>query len=327
MGIRGLPDELDENLCRTVRETFDRHGIRLAAVSATFNAIHPDRALRQQEIRVVPSGSSRVPCPGNQRCNALHRHSRPEAICGGGIPTMARPRLGADLLDTLDALVPAAEDQGVVLGIEPEQANVIDSAVKARRLLDEVKSKQLRIILDGANLFDPHDLERHGGRSCSRHLTFWGRTSRWFMPRTSPATRAEKDQAAGTGKLDWPTYFRLMKGCGFDGPLLLHNLKPSQVATSIQFICREAAPWYPRTETFGGRRVNQFFLHDGIRFRYQATGSGLPVVFCHGLGGDLEASEELLASPRATGSSSGTAAATVAQNRWGRWRTDVCVDG
>jgi sugar phosphate isomerase/epimerase len=58
----------------------------------------------------------------------------------------------------------------------------------------------------------------------------------------------KKDQAAGTGKLDWPAYFRLMKGCGFDGPLLLHNLKPSQVATSIQFVCREAAPWYPELE-------------------------------------------------------------------------------
>ena len=43
--------------------------------------------------------------------------------------------------------------------------------------------------------------------------------------------------------------------------------------------------------------MNQFFSHDGIRFRYQASESGLPVVFGHGLGGDLEASQELLGDP------------------------------
>ena len=48
IGVRGLPDELGDDLCATVHEAFRRRGVRLAAVSGTFNTIHPDRAARQQ---------------------------------------------------------------------------------------------------------------------------------------------------------------------------------------------------------------------------------------------------------------------------------------
>lgn len=30
-----------------------------------------------------------------------------------------------------------------------------------------------------------------------------------------------------------------------------------------------------------------FFIHDGIQFHYQDTGSGLPFIFQHGLGADV----------------------------------------
>jgi pimeloyl-ACP methyl ester carboxylesterase len=43
--------------------------------------------------------------------------------------------------------------------------------------------------------------------------------------------------------------------------------------------------------------MNQFFVHDSIRFRYQTIGQGPPVVLCHGLGGDLEGPQELVGVP------------------------------
>ena len=36
------------------------------------------------------------------------------------------------------------------------------------------------------------------------------------------------------------------------------------------------------------------FAHDGVRFNYETAGDGLPVVFCHGLGGDLDQPKELI---------------------------------
>jgi sugar phosphate isomerase/epimerase len=63
--------------------------------------------------------------------------------------------------------------------------------------------------------------------------------------------RTKKQQAAGTGALDWPCYLHLMHKSGFDGPLILHNLEPAQVKTSLEFVRRQAAAWYPEVGNRG----------------------------------------------------------------------------
>ena len=53
-----------------------------------------------------------------------------------------------------------AEEYDVVLALEPEVANVIDSAQKARRLLDEMQSPYLKVCMDGANIFHKGELPK-----------------------------------------------------------------------------------------------------------------------------------------------------------------------
>ena len=53
-----------------------------------------------------------------------------------------------------------ADEHRVTLGVEPEVSNVVDSARKARRLLDEMQSPRLKIIMDVANLFHAGYLKR-----------------------------------------------------------------------------------------------------------------------------------------------------------------------
>lgn len=242
-GVAGLPDKVDEDLCVAVRGAFERRGLGMVTVSGTFNAIHPDPITRKQGIH----GVQRL----IQACDALD--TRMVTLCTG---TRDRNNMWqyhldnikreawADLLRTLDAILPVAEDHGVMLGIEPDQGNVVDSAIKARMLLDEVKSKQLRIVLDGANLFHPDALSDMTV-VLEEAFDLLGPDIEIVHAKDIGGDNARKGQAAGTGMLDWPTYFRLMKNSGFDGPLLLHNLKPSQVATSVQFVREQAAPWYP----------------------------------------------------------------------------------
>ena len=43
---------------------------------------------------------------------------------------------------------------GIKLGIEPELANVVDTAPRARALIDTLQSPALAIVLDPANLFE-----------------------------------------------------------------------------------------------------------------------------------------------------------------------------
>jgi sugar phosphate isomerase/epimerase len=48
----------------------------------------------------------------------------------------------------------------VVMAFEPEMSNVVDSARKARRLLDEIGSPHLKVTIDPANLFHAGELPR-----------------------------------------------------------------------------------------------------------------------------------------------------------------------
>jgi len=59
------------------------------------------------------------------------------------------------MADCIGQALQIAEACDVTLAFEPEVANVIDSARKGRRLLDEMRSPRLKVVMDAANLF-PH---------------------------------------------------------------------------------------------------------------------------------------------------------------------------
>jgi sugar phosphate isomerase/epimerase len=53
-----------------------------------------------------------------------------------------------------------ARQVNVVLAFEPEMSNVVDSARKARRLLDEIGPPHLKVTIDPANIFHAGELPR-----------------------------------------------------------------------------------------------------------------------------------------------------------------------
>jgi sugar phosphate isomerase/epimerase len=51
----------------------------------------------------------------------------------------------------LSALI-AAEKNNLILAFEPESENIVNSATRARKLLNELRHPRLRIVIDPANL-------------------------------------------------------------------------------------------------------------------------------------------------------------------------------
>jgi len=98
--------------------------------------------------------------------------------------------------------------------------------------------------MDGANLFWPERLERMA-ETLDEAFTLLGPHLEMVHAKDITGREGKTEQAAGTGALDWPRYFRWMKESGFDGPVMLHNLAPDRVPASLAFIRRQAAPWYP----------------------------------------------------------------------------------
>ena len=64
------------------------------------------------------------------------------------------PDAWSDLCTAMEQALTIADEYDLMLGIEPELANVVNSAYKASRLIKEMASPRLRIIFDPANLFE-----------------------------------------------------------------------------------------------------------------------------------------------------------------------------
>lgn len=232
-GMKSLPETVPEGICSEVRSAFEAHGLKIVAISGTFNAIHPDLKRRAEETsrcsRLIRAcrhlGTSAVTlCTGTRDPDNIWRAH----------PDNATPEAWKDLLTTLEVLTEAAEGAGVDLGIEPETANVIDSARKARALLDEMKSPRLRIVLDGANLLRRETLARQR-EVLEEAFDLLGSSISMLHAKDFPAADGQT-QAAGKGSLDFPFYLDLAHASGFNGPVLLHNLTEEEVPGSVAYV-------------------------------------------------------------------------------------------
>jgi len=67
--------------------------------------------------------------------------------------------LSSSGVQLVEALKIAAEND-VTLAFEPEVSNVVDSASKGRRLLDQMQSPYLKVVMDPANIFHQGELPR-----------------------------------------------------------------------------------------------------------------------------------------------------------------------
>ena len=123
----------------------------------------------------------------------------------------------------------------MTLGIEPEVSNVVDSAEAARRLLDEVRSPRLGVIMDGANLFARGTLARMG-EVLDRAFELLGPAIVVGHAKDLDADGRAGQLAAGQGVLDYDRYLALFRNVGFNGPLILHSLAESEVADAVAFL-------------------------------------------------------------------------------------------
>jgi sugar phosphate isomerase/epimerase len=136
-----------------IRGAFADCGVSIWGVSVTYNMIDPDAGRRARATAQARGFIERIPELG-ARVATLCTGTRDPSDIWRGHPDNAREASWNDLRASLAELLPAARAAGIRLGIEPEPANVVSSAVAARRLLHELGGDAglVGIVLDPANL-------------------------------------------------------------------------------------------------------------------------------------------------------------------------------
>ena len=233
-GLPSLPERVDGALCDRIRAAAEKRGITLAAVSGTFNMIHPDPVKRRaglERLRVLASACPHFGAPVVTLCTG----TRDPDDMWRRHPDNDSAAAWRDLLESMRAAVKMTEGAGVTLAFEPEVANVVDTARKGRRLLDEIASPRLKVVLDGANLFRAGDLARMSD-VLNEAFALLGRDIALAHAKDLTQDGAAGHAAAGTGRLDYDRYLSLLYAAGYDGPLILHGLSEDQVGASVAFL-------------------------------------------------------------------------------------------
>jgi len=140
-----------------------------------------------------------------------------------------------DLVSSMQEALKIAEKYDVILAIEPEVSNVIDSAIKGRRLIDKFKSPHLKVCMDGANIFHKGELPR------MREIL--DETFDLLGDHVVLAHAKDLDHdgdaghlPAGKGLLDYHHYLSLFKSHNIDVPIILHGLSEVDTDECVSFL-------------------------------------------------------------------------------------------
>ena len=119
-GVPTLPDALDANVIEMVRRETTARGIRVTALSGTFNMAHPDRAERQHglaQLRILAEASAALGAPILSLCSGTRElssmwHTHPDNVT---------PQAWRDLVDCMEK-VEVVDDTEC---IDPQLADIL----------------------------------------------------------------------------------------------------------------------------------------------------------------------------------------------------------
>jgi len=244
-GLSDLPERIDVELCDKIHREMDARKITMAAISGTFNMIHPDVQKRQdglRRLRVLASACDRLGtsvitlCTGTRDPQSMWRRH----------PENDSPEAWEDLVASMREALQIAEENDVILTFEPEVSNVVDSASKGRRLLDQMQSARsevegqsgtsyLKVVMDPANIFHKGELPRMR-EILDEAFTLLGEDIVIAHAKDLNRDGEAGHEAAGKGLLDYNQYLSLLNDVGFDVPLILHGLSEEQVDECVAFL-------------------------------------------------------------------------------------------
>jgi sugar phosphate isomerase/epimerase len=233
-GMPAMPDRIAPDAAERIRHQAADCGVEIVSLQGTFNMSHPDAEYRRTGLRQLGVlaaachriGTSKIHlCTGTRdRDNMWRRH-----------PDNDSPEAWRDMVACVRAATAIAKHEGVVLAFEPEVNNVVDSAKKSRRLMDEIHSPHLKMTMDAANLFHAGELA-HMDKVLDDAFALVGHDIVLAHAKDLSHDGDAGHEPAGHGRLDYVRYLSLLLAYGFHGPLLLHGLSEAQVPECVAFL-------------------------------------------------------------------------------------------
>ena len=155
--MKDAPEKLTAEYAERFRQDFDESGLECAVLGCYLNLADPDpeRRARTQEIY---KAHLRFAAKTGARVVGTETYANPESRFADPAPQSEEAfRL---FMDSLRPVIRCAEETGAVLAVEPVWYHIISTPERAVRMLEELPSDNLQIILDAVNPISPDQAYR-----------------------------------------------------------------------------------------------------------------------------------------------------------------------
>lgn len=236
-GLGSLPPEIPAETARQVGSAAAETGMHVAAISATYNMTDPDPDQREAGRRAFAMIAERAADMGADMLT----------VCSGSMdphdkwrrhPANDEAQSWTEMCREFEIICDLAEQHDILIGVEPEPANIVSSAAKAAQLLQEFSGSRLRIIFDAANILENVAPEHHRP-TIDRALALLGPA----IALAHAKDRYENGAVApvGSGIIDWHHVLGGLSGIGFTGPLIAHGMSADEAPGVASFLTDQMA--------------------------------------------------------------------------------------
>lgn len=219
-----MPGEFFSGELKEVAAAAQDQGIRITAVNGTFNMVDSNKDRLSEYIRrfrliceAAAFFDAKIVtlCTGSKNPAGMWRYS----------PDSAKEEVFSELLDTTGKIMPYAAEYGLVFGVETEASNVIFTAERCRRYLDEIADPRLCVIMDCANLFPAGTARRENVDGTIRKaFSLLGQDIALAHGKDIAENGTVSFASPGMGIVNYELFFELLKEIRYDGGLILHGI-------------------------------------------------------------------------------------------------------
>jgi len=227
-GLGPDPQRVPDRVVTHVHDVAQGAGVDIAAVSGTFNMIHPDPAVRERGLVALDAIASTCRVLGSDIVT-LCTGTYDDTSMWRAHPNNGTPGAWTDLTGTMATALAIADRHGIRFVIEPEPANVVRNADRALALIEEMADPRLKVVLDPANIL-AGDPDRTPSEALDRAFDLLG--DHIVLAHAKDLDAAGAFCAAGAGIVPWQHYGDLLRGISFAGDVIFHSLTERELPSA-----------------------------------------------------------------------------------------------
>lgn len=231
-GVSGYGDVTAELVAETVRAV-EATGVTIAVHGTYVELSMVEEAERKKQVanfisqipytRILNAG-----CQGSETTNMVKQPAG-----------TTREEAQRALLRSLEEIMPHAEAEGILVGIEPVFYHAMNDPEATRRILNSIGSPNLKVIFDAANLIGPVNVTRDRQEAMwDRAMTLWG--DEIVAVHVKGIDFDEKGDFHSTvleeSCLDYPLLASYVKALKQDLPIMREEAKCERAANDIRML-------------------------------------------------------------------------------------------